>query len=188
MEITRARAYGETALFLLIEFGVLALLLFVESIDVLFSVVVIVISIIYGIIVYFVSRPRDGDAEDVIGSSNRRRIGVGILFFIGVTILAYLFPLRALNVLAVFMTLDVLLSLLPGKAVLYGREFWGWSKVLYMLTLLVALGFLVVNLFGVPAEQVIAFLSGVSGLVFLVLVVVFVIIILLGLLGIKLKQ
>ena len=187
MTITRARAYGETALFLLIEFGVLALLLFVESIDVLFSVVVIVISIIYGIIVYFVSKPREGDV-DGIGSSNRRRIGVGILFFIGVTILAYLFPLRGLNIIAVFMTLDVLLSLLPGKAVLYGREFWGWSKVVYVLTLVVALGFLVINLFGVPVEQIITFLSGVSGLIFLVLVVVFVIIVLLGLLGIKLEQ
>ncbi len=186
--LTKQRIIGETLLFMLIEFGAMILLLLIEKIEVLSSAILIVISVIYGIAVYFASKPtKKGDVGEMIFSSNKKRIGVGIVFFITITLATYIFPYRPLNILAVFMTLDVLLSLLPGKIVFYGNHFWKWSKLMYILTLLVSLGFLFINLFSIPFASVNTFFTYLFGNLFIILVIIIIVLAIAGFLGYRKK-
>ncbi len=182
----KTRAFAETVLFMAIEFGILFLLLFVENIDFLSSSGILVISILYGIIIYYVSKSSgEGNVRDILYKSNKRRIGAAILFFIVVTIISSIYLYRPLNILAIFMTMDVLISLLPGKVVLCGGEMWKESKVLYILTLSTSLAFLLINIFGFNLDSIIMFFTNFFGIIGIILISIIAIIIILGLVGIR---
>lgn len=184
MGLSAKQAIGEMVLFFIIEYGVFVGLLVVEGVDFLHSIVVVIAAIVYGIAVSMVSGldVRHG-VDEALASSHRRRIGTGVLFFLAITVATWFVPNRALQLLAVFMTLDVLISLLPGRVLLYGRGLWEWNKIAFVLSAILGIAFLVINLAGVPLEGVAYAIATVAAVVMVIGVIVVIIMGLLGLTG-----
>lgn len=183
--VSAARIYAETAVLLIVEFGVFFLLLFFGQVKMLSGVLVAIIGVAYMIVVHVFAMPEPGSVEKTLEFVNKRRIAIGIIFFIAVTLIAFVIPFRELNILAVFLILDVLLALLPGKAVFYGRGMWSWSRPAYILTALLGLGFLYINLAGMPAAAVVEFLTLAAGGLFAIIIVAIFAVVVLGLFGVK---
>ena len=104
------------------------------------------------------------------------------------TLISFLIPSRVLNILAIFIMFDSLLSFLPGKFMFYGEQLWKWSRLVFALTLLYTLTFLAINAFAISGEMVTMFFTIMIGNLFLLMATIIIVIVILGLLGISAKK
>ncbi len=169
------QSYGERALFYLIQFGLVLTLLITEKAGLLSVIGLLILFVLYTIFGYSLK-------------SNRKRVGFSILSFILLTLASFLFPLRELNILSIFILIDPLLTLLPGKSVMSGEELWKESKFMFLLILVVSSGFFAINFFSLNFQSVSLFLTNFFGIIGILMVVAIAVIIILGLLGIRFQK
>ncbi len=171
-ENTKYGNYAERAFFLLVQFGIVLTLMYTEKASLFAVIAVIIISIIYSGFAYLLK-------------SNKKRVGLGILFFISLTLLSYLFPLRELNMISIFISIDVLLSLFPGKVLMCGEDLWKQSRLMYAVILLTGFGFFFINLFSISYQLLNWFLTQFFGIAGILMAIAIAIIVILGLLGFR---
>lgn len=169
-ERTNARLAAEIAFALLVGFGALILLLAAERRGALESSVALALAVAYGLLVGFIVNSGEGHTlAERCWNTGRKRIGIGIFSGLFLTVVAYAFPLRIISLFAVFIFLEALTNLLPGRVIFYGEELWKQSRIAYILAAAVSIMFLFTNLFSVPAGSLIWIFSSLSGVLFSVL-------------------
>ena len=168
MERTNTRYVAELLFITAVQLIALIPLLSAEREGVFTSLSAFALVIVYSIVLGIFLRQGEGNnLAEKAWDTNRRRLGMHIFVIIFLTVAAYIILLREINLFVVFIALEVLASLLPGRVLLYGEELWKASRIAYVLVALISAIFLAVNLFSVSLSAVVWLFSNASGIIFM---------------------
>jgi len=119
----------ESLISTIIQFGVFFLILYFEGMDMYSDIIAVVVMFAYmGVVMLFCHGSKGAtDVWSILEGANKRRLGFDILFLIAFTLI----PIRAINIIALTIAVDAIITLLPGKAICYGKKLWEFSKVAY---------------------------------------------------------